>query len=43
MKKSGYNQRARQLLERVAASGYAERDMAIQYLQSLFKDAQHAA
>ena len=43
MKKSGYNQRARQLLERVAASGYAERDMAIQYLQSFFKDAQHAA
>lgn len=43
MQKSGRNQRAKQLLERVAASGYPERSKAIQYLQSFFKDAQHVS
>jgi hypothetical protein len=43
MKKSGRDQRARQLLERVAASGYAERKMAIEYLKSFFLDAQHVS
>lgn len=43
MKKSGRDQRARQLLERVAASGYAERKMAIEYLKSFFLDVQHVS
>jgi len=43
MKKSGRDQRARQLLERVAASDYADRKMAIVYLKSFFLDAQHVS
>jgi hypothetical protein len=43
MKKNGQSKRSKQLLERVAASGYPERAKANQLLQHLFKDTQHAS